>query len=434
MKPIIRVENLGKQYRVGRRQAPYATIRESLMRATRAPFEMFRRPARRDDAEAGGANSRADDRFWALRDVAFDVKPGEVVGIIGRNGAGKSTLLKILSRITEPTTGGVDLYGRIGSLLEVGTGFHPELTGRENVYLNGVILGMSRSQVARQFEEIVAFAGVEQFIDTPVKRYSSGMQMRLAFAVAAHLEPDILIVDEVLAVGDAAFQKKCLSRLEEIGRQGRTVLYVSHQMSSIRSLCTRAIELERGRVVMDGDPSEVVDRYLTGGHSEANPVRRWDDHASRPGNAQFRLVSMRVLDPWGEVNGVYSSAEPIILEVEFELGSLHPALCVGFDLFNIDGIHVFRTYQNDRAERDWPPLAIGHNVLRCVIPPGWLKYGMYTVFPKVELYWIEAIHGGPPGVTFEVDLRHGESPFWGIKHPDKFPGVVAPCLEWTSVV
>src|SRR5689334_23491071 len=249
MKPIIKVEGLGKQYRLGATTRQYQTLRDSLARAARKPLDLLR------------ANGQSD-MFWALRDVDFEVAPGEVMGIIGRNGAGKSTLLKILSRITEPTTGRAELYGRVASLLEVGTGFHPELTGRENIYLNGAILGMTRPEIQRKFDEIVAFAELEKFLDTPVKRYSSGMYMRLAFSVAAHLDPEILVVDEVLAVGDAVFQKKCLGRMRDISTEGRTVLFVSHNMAAIRSLCSRSILLSGGRKVFDGAANECVDRYL----------------------------------------------------------------------------------------------------------------------------------------------------------------------------
>src|SRR5262245_12141023 len=226
MRPIIRVENLSKQYRIGARQTPYLTLRESIINAARSPLNWFRRNGHPED-----------NTIWALKDVNFEVKPGEVVGVIGRNGAGKSTLLKILSRITEPTTGQVDLYGRVGSLLEVGTGFHVELSGRENIYLNGAILGMKRNEIDHRFDEIVAFAEIEKFIDTPVKHYSSGMYMRLAFAVAAHLEPEVLLVDEVLAVGDSSFQKKCLGKMQEVGQAGRTIFFVSHNMAAIQNLC-----------------------------------------------------------------------------------------------------------------------------------------------------------------------------------------------------
>ncbi len=251
MKPIIRVQNLSKLYRIGGRAAPYQTLRESLVQAVRSPLKSLRRNG-----------SGADGTIWAVKDVTFDVQAGEVVGIIGRNGAGKSTLLKILSRITEPTTGRVELYGRVGSLLEVGTGFHPELTGRENIFLNGAILGMKRDEVRRKFDEIVAFAEVEKFIDTPVKRYSSGMFLRLAFAVAAHLEPEILVVDEVLAVGDASFQRKCLGKMSDVARQGRTVLFVSHNMGAIQGLCNRAIWLANGKIVGQGETHRVVGEYM----------------------------------------------------------------------------------------------------------------------------------------------------------------------------
>ena len=253
---IIRAQNLSKLYRIGRREK-YYTLRESLMNVLKAPFGAFR--------SNGGQPSSSDNRgntIWALRDVSFEVKKGEVVGVIGRNGAGKSTLLKILSRVTEPTEGCVEIHGRVGSLLEVGTGFHPELTGRENTYLNGAILGMKKTEIDRKFNEIVAFAEVEKFIDTPVKHYSSGMSVRLAFAVAAHLEPEILLVDEVLAVGDAAFQKKCLGKMGDVTREGRTVLFVSHNMDSVRQLCQRAFWLEQGQIRAKGDPLDITIRYV----------------------------------------------------------------------------------------------------------------------------------------------------------------------------
>ncbi|MGI8997447.1 MAG: ABC transporter ATP-binding protein [Pyrinomonadaceae bacterium] len=254
MRPIIKVQNLSKQFRLGTGQASYLTLREALTGAVRAPLDRLRRH-----------RQSADDTFWALKNISFNVEHGEIVGIVGRNGAGKSTLLKILSRITEPTAGRVDLYGRVGSLLEVGTGFHPELSGRENLYLNGAILGMSHSEIERQFDEIVAFAEVERFIDTPVKRYSSGMYLRLAFAVAAHLNPEILIVDEVLAVGDAQFQKKCLGKMSDVSRQGRTILFVSHNMDAVRKLCNRAVLLERGEINTMGATDVVLKKYLETG-------------------------------------------------------------------------------------------------------------------------------------------------------------------------
>jgi lipopolysaccharide transport system ATP-binding protein len=254
MKPIIKVENLSKQYRIGARQESYKTLRDTLTGAARAPFNLLRRNGH-----------SADDTIWALKDVGFQVAPGEALGVIGRNGAGKSTLLKILSRITDPTQGQVELYGRVGSLLEVGTGFHPELTGRENISLNGAVMGMRREEISRKFDEIVAFSEIDRFIDTPVKRYSSGMYTRLAFAVAAHLNPEILIVDEVLAVGDASFQKKCLGKMGDVAHEGRTVLFVSHNIASIQRLCTSVILLSEGKIVAHGPASEVTGLYLQTG-------------------------------------------------------------------------------------------------------------------------------------------------------------------------
>lgn len=282
MASIITVDKLSKQYRLGARQASYQTVREACMSAVQAPLRWLR-----------GQRAARAETLQALHDVSFQVAPGEVVGIIGRNGAGKSTLLKILSRITEPTTGEIELCGRVGSLLEVGTGFHPELTGRDNIYLNGAILGMTRREIARKFDEIVAFAEVDRFIDTAVKFYSSGMYMRLAFAVAAHLEPEILIVDEVLAVGDAAFQKKCLGKMSEVARAGRTVLFVSHNMHAVSVLCTRGLVLKRGRLVYDGTADGAVSAYLAAARESTGQV----DGASRPGTGEFRFAQVEPIEP-----------------------------------------------------------------------------------------------------------------------------------------
>jgi len=325
MKSAISVENLSKRYRLGDgSRAPYQTLRESITDAAAGAWRRLTKQSRngkttRFQSPVSGGRSgelqqasptrvaEPSDEIWALKNVSFDVRPGEVLGVIGRNGAGKSTLLKVLSRITHPTSGQVDLRGRVGSLLEVGTGFHPELTGRENIFLNGSILGMSRAEVTRKFDEIVAFSEIERFLDTPVKRYSSGMYTRLAFAVASHLEPEILIVDEVLAVGDAAFQKKCLGKMGQVSRHGRTVLFVSHQMTAVKSLCTRAILMENGQVAMDGDVDQVVDRYLTAG-SEMSRTGIIPENAPRfqdvPGEALFR--SVRLTDLAGkEVSQLY---------------------------------------------------------------------------------------------------------------------------------
>ncbi|WP_169979026.1 ABC transporter ATP-binding protein [Tautonia rosea] len=263
MKPAIRVENLSKSYRIGARPTgEYRTLRESLTNAVAAPWKRLRELSGRESAASEDGEELGRNHFWALKDISFEVQPGEVVGIIGRNGAGKSTLLKILSRITEPTSGQAEFRGRIGSLLEVGTGFHQELTGRENIYLNGSILGMERGEIDRKFDEIVEFSGVEEFLDTPVKRYSSGMIVRLAFAVAAHLEPEIMIVDEVLAVGDSEFQRKCLGKMNDVANSGRTILFVSHNMAMVQNLCNRGVYLRQGELVDQGDCRTVVETYL----------------------------------------------------------------------------------------------------------------------------------------------------------------------------
>ncbi len=307
----IRVEGLGKRYRIGRREQ-YGSLRDSLARVASLPARSLRR---------AGASASADaaPTIWALKDVSLEVAPGEVVGLIGRNGAGKSTLLKILARITEPTEGRVELRGRVGSLLEVGTGFHPELTGRENIYLNGAILGMKRAAVSRSFDEILSFAEIEQFVDTPVKRYSSGMYLRLAFAVAAHLDPEILLVDEVLAVGDAAFQKKCIGKIGDVARGGRTVLFVSHNMASIEKLCGRALVVDGGRILMDGSPAECIGAYLRG-HDVAIAVAGVDLAAIPRHDSRLRptLHALRLVGADGLPTTTVASGEPLEFQLDYE--------------------------------------------------------------------------------------------------------------------
>ena len=285
---VIRAEGLGKKYNLGVRKKSF---RESMVDLASAPVQRARKLLSRQSAGEEGD----DSIMWALRDASFEIRQGEVVGLIGRNGAGKSTLLKILSRITEPTCGWADIDGRIGSLLEVGTGFHPELSGRENIFLNGAILGMPKAEIERKFDEIVDFCQLEKFLDTPVKHYSSGMYVRLAFAVAAHLEPEILMVDEVLAVGDARFQKKCLNKMEDISHSGRTVIFVSHNMSAVTRICQRAILLEEGRVVASGESHDIVSAYLRGGAGTTG-VREWPDISRAPGGKFCRLRKIRARD------------------------------------------------------------------------------------------------------------------------------------------
>ena len=420
---VIKVQNLSKQYRIGAREG-YKTFRETLVDAAKAPFRQFLHLFN----PTSDLRSPTSDLIWALKDVSFEVKQGEVLGIIGRNGAGKSTLLKILSKITEPTEGRVELRGRVGSLLEVGTGFHPELTGHENIYLYGAILGMDRWEVTRKFDEIVAFAELEKFIDTPVKRYSSGMYMRLAFAVAAHLEPEILLVDEVLAVGDAAFQKKCLGKMDDVSKGGRTVLFVSHNMQAVQSLCRIAIRLHDGRIVASGDPPSVVSGYLESVSGMGSKIA-WRE-SSAPGNNEIRLKYIRIADETGNSQEIFSSSKDISVEMGFIANALHPSLCVGFDVLASDGEVVARSYQTDVPPEEWPVLRKGENRWRCIIPKGFLNGGVYYIAPRIgrhNMYWIVNLD---PAVQFKVVLDHGLSPFWNVLDGTNRPGVVAPIFKW----
>jgi lipopolysaccharide transport system ATP-binding protein len=354
MQSIIQVRNLGKQYQLGAAVAQYDTLRESLMRAASAPLRKLRARGNGDQ-----------DTLWALKDVSFEVHQSEVVGIIGRNGAGKSTLLKVLSQITGPTTGEVDLYGRVASLLEVGTGFHPELTGRENIYLNGAILGMQRVEIERKFDEMVAFAEVEKFLDTPVKRYSSGMYVRLAFAVAAHLEPEILIIDEVLAVGDAAFQKKCLGKMGDVARQGRTVLFVSHNMPAVKALCGRAILLNEGKVLLDGSVDSVVNAYLTGDSDEMARTGVVPDDARRLYSTdEAKLRTVRLMDlSENDLSQLYLG-QPFRVEMNFEVFKEIPEAVVELGIVAMDGTHVTHSTNIDgegrplRLRRGWHSIQV----------------------------------------------------------------------------
>jgi lipopolysaccharide transport system ATP-binding protein len=366
----IRVSNLGKEYRIGGRQEPYRTLRDTLTDALTAPI---RRAGRLLRGQSGGA-ADLTERFWALKDISFEIGRGEVVGIIGRNGAGKSTLLKILSRITEPTTGRAAIYGRVGSLLEVGTGFHAELTGRDNVYLNGAILGMRRAEIERKFDDIVAFAEVEQFVDTPVKHYSSGMYLRLAFAVAAHLEPEILIVDEVLAVGDAAFQKKCLGKMEDIAHEGRTVLFVSHNMQAIRQMCQRAILLSRGQIAFSGSPSQAITQYF-GGEAEHEAAVQLTHLPRRapPDGAVLRAV--RFLNDQGRPRQQFRTEEQLHVQVVFSATRPLARFDIAMALIHGDGTPVFSEMLSDQDEPR--PLPTGEYACTFTLDLRYLKLETY---------------------------------------------------------
>lgn len=366
MPPIIKVENLSKQYRIGVREAPYATLRESIAGAVRAPLKRLRRNGR-----------STDDAIWALKDVSFEVMPGEVVGIIGRNGAGKSTLLKILSRITEPTTGQVDLYGRVGSLLEVGTGFHPELSGRENIYLNGAVLGMTRVEIRRKFDEIVAFAEVERFIDTTVKRYSSGMYLRLAFAVAAHLDPEVLLVDEVLAVGDARFQRKCLGKMEDVARQGRTVLFVSHNMAAVRALCSTGCLLETGSLICRETVDAVVALYHHRSQDTMSSVSL-ADRTDRRGNGSLRFTGVRLFGRDGVEATVGQTGEDLVIGLDYIKDKDSEAQAVVRLAFtNVYGQRLFLCFS--RSSHNAVLRLPQKGQIRCKIPRLPLLPGRYNV-------------------------------------------------------
>jgi lipopolysaccharide transport system ATP-binding protein len=369
------------------------------------------------------------DTLWAINDLTFDVAEGEAFGVIGRNGAGKSTLLKVISRITEPTAGYADVRGRVGALLEVGTGFHPELTGRENVYLNASLLGMTTREVDDRFDRIVSFAGVERHIDTPVKWYSSGMYIRLAFAVAAHLDPEILIVDEVLAVGDVEFQKRCLDRMSEVVKEGRTILFVSHNMNVVRRLCRAAMLLDRGRLVTVGGVNDVIGTYLSSIEPDEGGRRRWEKH-ERPGDEAFSLVEIRVTDEDDQPRTTFFTSKPIYVTIEFEIEELNPAINVAFEIATGDGSVAFFTSFRDMPEGTAPVLERGTNALRCEIPAALLNSGRYAINVRAGLHNVRWVAFEDAVLHFDTIGDHGDSLFL----PGSMrSGAVAPALEWHAV-
>jgi lipopolysaccharide transport system ATP-binding protein len=413
----IRVENLGKKYLIGHQsKRGYTTLRDSVAGNLKRLFRFQRRE--RTDVE----------EFWALREVSLEVRRGDVLGVIGPNGAGKSTFLKLLSRITEPTTGRIQYAGKVASLLEVGTGFHPELSGRENIFLNGAILGMPRSEIRRKFDEIVAFADIDKFLDTPVKHYSSGMHMRLAFAVAAHLEPDILVVDEVLAVGDAEFQKKCLGKMEEVAREGaRTVVFVSHNMQAVKALCTRTARFQHGRLIEYGATDEIVRGYLAAASSMTSSWEAQD--VPVVGNDEFRLHSVAVTDAHGS-KGTFLSSNDLTVTMVFWMSGPLPGLCVGFDLVTSDGTAVLRSYQTDQPEANWPEQSLGTQSWSCRIPAGLLNGGTYYLSPRVGIHNVQWLVALEAVLQIEVILDHGVSPMWNSLSGKARPGIIAPIFDW----
>jgi len=414
----IRVEGLSKRYRIGQRTQTYRTLRDTLTQTFAAPFRSLR-------AGFTQQNGHANNSIWALKDLTFELNRGEVIGIIGRNGAGKSTLLKILSRITEPTEGYADVHGSVSSLLEVGIGFHVELTGRENIYLNGAILGMKRSEIARTFDEMVAFAEIEKFIDTPVKRYSSGMYLRLAFAVAAHLQSEILIVDEVLAVGDAQFQKKCLGKMDEVSKGGRTILFVSHNLATVQSLCSRALWVQEGRTVADGPPSVIIADYLKTATTSVCD-RTWDNPDLAPGDGAVRLHSIRLIPECTSVEFV-NTRTPLVIEIQYWNFIPNTELNLSIAVHNQEGICVFSSNSTGEMGHG-KPLATGFFRTQCHIPGNILNGSMYRVSLLVMKDSSILVHRETDALVFEMhDDVQNKNGWYG-----KWQGVIRPKLQWST--
>ncbi len=424
MTTAIRVDHLSKRYRIGAAQTKfrYGMFRDVLVDIAMTPVRLARALTGR-----GMRGSDSTAYIWALNDVSFDVEEGRVLGIVGRNGAGKSTLLKVLSRVTEPTQGTVLVRGRVGSLLEVGTGFHPELTGRENIYLNGAILGMKRAEIDRKFDEIVAFSEVEQFIDTPVKRYSSGMYLRLAFAVAAHLEPEILVVDEVLAVGDAEFQKKCLGKMGDVAQQGRTVLFVSHNMSAILRLTQEAIVLKKGQLIKRAPTQEAVDFYLSSGQAETGE-RVWDADEIPASSAPFKPVALRVKDQRGKVVDTVRSVEPVTVEWEYCLDAPLTGLRVGMYLSTMRGEYIFTAFDTDDAGQfeQFGARQAGRYISRCHIPADFFNEGRYSLGVNASSFGVRRYFMDENALSFSVDVSGAPGTQW----PEMRQGPVRPRLDW----
>ncbi len=429
MGAIIQTERIGKKYILNHQRQSYYALRDVMADTAKRwgnkilhPFTIHLSPF----------TDYSHEEFWALKEVSFEINEGDRVGIIGRNGAGKSTLLKIISRITELTTGRVKIQGRVASLLEVGTGFHPELTGRENIYLNGAILGMTKAEIKRKFDEIVDFAEVEKFLDTPVKRYSSGMYVRLAFAVAAHLEPEILVVDEVLAVGDAQFQKKCLGKMEDVGRAGRTILFVSHNMNAVEQLCSRVILLGNGRVINNSSEVRGVIKDYLFGHIGDVGMTEWRNESNAFENPWFKPLRFSIHDESGKNEGnVFRNNADIRVRIEGEIKDLDPGLQIGYALFSEEGNLLYWSCQTDTMQEEWPALSRGRCVLTSSLPKRLLNEGTYRLELLVALYykqWLCQPGTNTPALSITIQGGLSDSPYWMVKRP----GTLAPVLDWNK--
>ncbi len=425
MNSIIEINGLGKKYRIFHGDQRYVSLRDILANIISNPFVFLKRKAKKI------IGRESLEEFWALKDVNLSIKKGEIVGIIGKNGAGKSTLLKLLSRITPPTLGEIKLRGGVGSLLEVGTGFHPELSGRENILLNGAILGMTKKEIIRKFDTIVEFAGIEKFLDTPVKFYSSGMYVRLAFSVAAHMEPDILIIDEVLAVGDAEFQKKCLGKMDEVSKkEGRTVLFVSHNMNAIEQLCNRVVLLEKGKLIKDSyDVGSVVREYVygNGGDSLAN---EWVNTRGEHKNNYFIPSRLVLVDNSGKKIGMpVRNDSDLWIQIEGEIMKPDSSLILGYAIFNEDGYLLYSTFQSDMPDDSRPKLEAGKCIFRSKLPRRILNEGAYRIELAIGLHnadWINQPGTNSPGVYLSIQGGLSDSSLF----IDKRAGIIAPVLDW----
>jgi lipopolysaccharide transport system ATP-binding protein len=428
-KVVISVEDVGKKYRLGvigtGRLKDDLNLWWAKMRGKENPYSIV---------DSGNSGSFDQTEFWALKDLSFEVKEGEVLGIIGKNGAGKSTLLKLLSRVTTPTTGEIKLRGRIASLLEVGTGFHPELTGRENIFLNGAILGMTKTEIRSKLDEIIAFSGVEVHIDTPVKRYSSGMYVRLAFAVAAHLEPEILIVDEVLAVGDADFQKKCIGKMGQVAKEGRTILFVSHNMGAVQALCTRAIMLQSGKLFYEGTTRDTIAKYSHMAFDGTKAIKSWSDPAQAPGNFGVKLLSVKVLDNMDNIRNILSDNEEFYIEMEFMVNNGGNSLTSNLQLFTEGGVFVLSAGNWSSTTLNVDPYSNqtfqkGIYRSRMKFPSYFFNEGGYYINAIINREAMTPIVYVEEAVTFTIfdsgDMRKEYTDFVG--------GVLRPKFEWETV-
>lgn len=423
MKPIIEVNHLSKKYKYGGSQS-YYTLRDSLVNVFKSPFRILQTESDKNGLEK--------NEFWALKDVSFKVNQGEVIGIVGSNGAGKSTLLKILSRITPPTSGEAILRGRVGSLLEVGTGFQQELTGRENIYLNGAILGMKRREISNKFDEIVDFAEIDKFLDTPVKHYSSGMYMRLAFAVAAHLEPEILIVDEVLAVGDAQFQKKCLGKMSEVSKEGRTVLFVSHNMGAVEQMCDSGILLDQGKLKLcSNNVKDVVKEYIK--PEGTITASLWENKEREYYSEYFYLNRMCLTDEDGNIlPRIVDNAKDFYVDFDFEVGTLDPALEICYEVYDDENRLVYISGNTDTPEKLWPKIKRGSNTFRTRIPKRYLNEGLYYIKPSAYLHnRMSLLESTKHNFYLVLNIVGGlsDSPYLYSRRE----GILAPIFEWKAV-